>query len=121
MSALVATVTDMQVMRVCEVCDTEVVLTPDQADEPGWHYPPKMGVAGVISPRTCPTRLIMHAHIPRQIAKIERIRREPDDVVVLTVATHHHSEGAATRCDQFESSITVLKLHSTKIAPLIAS
>lgn len=46
---------------------------------------------------------------------------EPDDAVVLTVATHHHSEGAATRCDQFESSITVLKWHSTKIAPLIAS
>ena len=28
-------------------------MTPEQAFNEGWDYPPKMGTFGVISPRTC--------------------------------------------------------------------
>lgn len=43
-----------QLRHVCEVCGVEQVLTPEAAYEAGWDYPPKMGVFGIISPRTCP-------------------------------------------------------------------
>lgn len=37
----------------CEVCGTTALLTPDEAFDSGWDYPPRMGMWGVISPRTC--------------------------------------------------------------------
>lgn len=37
----------------CEVCETTELLTPEEAYQAGWDYPPKMGEWGVISPRTC--------------------------------------------------------------------
>lgn len=37
----------------CEVCGKKEFLTPEQAFENGWDYPPRMGVFGVIAPRTC--------------------------------------------------------------------
>ena len=43
----------MKLRHVCEVCGKEEVLTPEEAFENGWDYPPKMGMFGVISPRTC--------------------------------------------------------------------
>ncbi|MGV0675657.1 hypothetical protein ABQE62_05625 [Mycolicibacterium fortuitum] len=41
--------------HVCEVCGKTEILTPAEAYEAGWDYPPKMGQFGVISPRTCPS------------------------------------------------------------------
>lgn len=29
-------------------------MTPEEAYESGWDYPPFMGAYGVVSPRTCP-------------------------------------------------------------------
>lgn len=39
---------------ICEVCGKEEWLTPDEAFEKGWDYPPFIGEFGVVSPRTCP-------------------------------------------------------------------
>lgn len=43
----------MKLLHVCEVCGKTEVLTPDEAFDLGWDYPPRMGVFGVVSPRTC--------------------------------------------------------------------
>lgn len=43
----------MKLRHVCEVCGKEEVLTPEEAFEKGWDYPPKMGMFGMVSPRTC--------------------------------------------------------------------
>lgn len=37
----------------CEVCGKTETLTDAEAFNQGWDYPPWMGVAGIISPRTC--------------------------------------------------------------------
>lgn len=37
----------------CECCGQTKFMTPQEAFDQGWDYPPKMGVYGVISPRTC--------------------------------------------------------------------
>lgn len=39
--------------HVCEVCGKTQILTPAEAFDAGWDYPPRMGQFGVISPRTC--------------------------------------------------------------------
>jgi len=39
---------------ICEVCGKEEMLTPDEAFNEGWDYPPFIGEFGVVSPRTCP-------------------------------------------------------------------
>jgi hypothetical protein len=43
----------MLLLHVCEVCDMKTTLSPNQAYEQGWDYPPKIGSYGVVSPRTC--------------------------------------------------------------------
>lgn len=43
----------MKLRHICEVCGKEEILTPEEAYDKGWDYPPKIGVFGVISPRTC--------------------------------------------------------------------
>ena len=43
----------MKLRHVCEVCGKEEVLTPEEAFEKGWDYPPRMGMFGIVSPRTC--------------------------------------------------------------------
>lgn len=43
--------------HICEVCGKDEILTPAAAYEAGWDYPPKQGMFGVISPRTCPSCL----------------------------------------------------------------
>lgn len=40
--------------HICEVCGKEETLTPQEAFEAGWDYPPDFGQFGVLSPRTCP-------------------------------------------------------------------
>ncbi|PPL19823.1 hypothetical protein GY24_04185 [Microterricola pindariensis] len=40
-------------LHICEVCGARATLTPDESYEAGWDYPPRTGVAGVISPRKC--------------------------------------------------------------------
>ena len=40
-------------LYICEVCDTELEATEDEAYSAGWDYPPFLGVWGIVSPRTC--------------------------------------------------------------------
>lgn len=39
----------------CECCGKKKFMTPEQAFNEGWDYPPRLGAYGVISPRTCGT------------------------------------------------------------------
>lgn len=43
----------MLLRHVCETCLKEEVLTPEQAFNLGWDYPPTMTKFQVVSPRTC--------------------------------------------------------------------
>lgn len=44
---------DTPLIHMCEVCGRVETLTPKEAFEAGWDYPPRMGSFGVVSPRTC--------------------------------------------------------------------
>ena len=46
---------DGLLLHICEVCGRTEVLTPQEAFDKGWDYPPMMGSFGVVSPRTYPT------------------------------------------------------------------
>jgi hypothetical protein len=50
----------MKLRHICEVCGKEEILTPEEAFDAGWDYPPKMGKFGVLSPRTCDECLVMN-------------------------------------------------------------
>lgn len=39
--------------HICECCGREELLTPEEAFQAGWDYPPRMGQFGCVSPRTC--------------------------------------------------------------------
>jgi hypothetical protein len=43
----------MRLIHICENCGKTEILTPEEAYEQGWDYPPLMGTFGIISPRTC--------------------------------------------------------------------
>ena len=50
---------DGALLHICEVCGRTEVLTPQEAFDEGWDYPPMMGSFGVVSPRTCPNCLMV--------------------------------------------------------------
>lgn len=78
--------------HICEVCDKHETLTPDEAFNQGWDYPPKMGAWGILSPRTCGdcdmtgtawSALMMEGKsfadlTDRQKAMVERVRQEAE-------------------------------------------
>jgi len=41
------------ILHICETCGKEELLSSEEAFQKGWDYPPRMGLLGVISPRTC--------------------------------------------------------------------
>lgn len=45
---------DTPLVHICEVCGLREIITPREAFEAGWDYPPGMGRFGIVSPRTCP-------------------------------------------------------------------
>lgn len=83
-------------LHVCEVCGVTEKLTPSQAFEQGWDYPPNMGVWGVISPRTCGDcgtdgtvwwavvvdKKTVDDLTEQQVATVERILGEPESIMV---------------------------------------
>jgi hypothetical protein len=50
----------MMFIHICEVCGKEEILESEVAYNQGWDYPPKIGVFGVVSPRTCGSCSINH-------------------------------------------------------------
>lgn len=40
-------------LHICECCGKTEFLTPEEAFQAGWDYPPTIGTFGVIGPRTC--------------------------------------------------------------------
>ncbi len=45
--------TEPRYRHICEVCGKTDLLTSEEGFQAGWDYPPRMGVFGVVSPRTC--------------------------------------------------------------------
>lgn len=86
----------MKLKHICEVCGKTEILTPEEAFEQGWDYPPKMGAFGVISPRTCGDctiektfwwRLTFHQVNLNELSDkdkeiLERIVSEPASIIV---------------------------------------
>ena len=44
---------DKKLIHICEVCGKTEILTPKEAFNEGWDYPPRMGGFGIAGPRTC--------------------------------------------------------------------
>jgi hypothetical protein len=99
-------VTDL-IRYICEVCDTEKILTEEQAFNDGWDYPPFIGAWTVISPRTCGNcgidqtlywRIICateespYTPTDKDMALIQRIQAEPESVQV-TDTSHNAYTG----------------------------
>ena len=86
----------MKLLHVCEVCGKEEILTPEEAFEQGWDYPPNMGMFGVLSPRTCGDCVItdtiwwklIQEHIkPGELSdkdkiSLKRIMSEPSSILI---------------------------------------
>ena len=86
----------MKLLHVCEVCGKEEILTPEEAFERGWDYPPNMGMFGVLSPRTCGDCVITDTiwwkltqeHIkPEELSdkdkiSLKRIMSEPSSILI---------------------------------------
>lgn len=88
----------MKLRHICEVCGKEEILTPDEAFDNGWDYPPNMGAFGVLSPRTCGNCAINQTlwwkFTTNQITNIDdlsekdketlnRIQNEPSSIMVF--------------------------------------
>ena len=82
--------------HICEVCGRTEILTPEEAFQLGWDYPPRMGCFGVLSSRTCPDCPMMDTVWAALMLKglgledltdaqkdsLIRIINEPDSIVV---------------------------------------
>lgn len=104
------------IRHICEVCGKEEILTPDEAYEKGWDYPPRMGVFGVVSPRKCGNCGIdktlwwaiagdkkgIEDLTPAQIKTLERILGEPDSVFVIG-ATYDDGQERRSAHDRSEN------------------
>lgn len=86
----------MKYRHICEVCGKEEILTPEEAYDLGWDYPPMIGEFGVVSPRTCPNcrmvdtvwwKLVQEKVDPKDLSDkdketLVRIISEPESIVV---------------------------------------
>ena len=87
--------TPQKYKHICEVCGRTEVLTPEEAFETGWDYPPRMGAFGIVSPRTCPdcsmmdtvwAALVLRQEDPDALTNgqkitLLRIVNEPDSIM----------------------------------------
>ena len=86
---------EQKLIHICEVCGKTEILTPEQAFNEGWDYPPRMGMFGVVSPRTCGDCSVVGTlwmalqsgkvksisdMSPKQRAVLERIQNEPASI-----------------------------------------
>ena len=87
----------MQKMKyICEICGKTDIMTPEEAYQEGWDYPPYMGSYGIVSARTCPLCPMMetvwaalvlekksYAELTdQQKNTIKRIQGEPGHMIV---------------------------------------
>ncbi len=86
---------EMKLIHICEVCGKTEIMTPDEAFEKGWDYPPRMGAFGVVSPRTCEyctmNKTVWWALVSEhktvkelsneQLATLARIQAEPESII----------------------------------------
>ena len=86
---------DKKLIHICEVCGKTKILTPEEAFNEGWDYPPRMGSFGIVSPRTCgncPIYLTMWWALVsekknisdlsyKQRETIKRIQGEPESII----------------------------------------
>lgn len=91
--------------HICEVCGCSEILTPEEAFQAGWDYPPRMGFFGVLSPRTCPdcslmdtvwAALVLKGMGPDDLTDAQketllRIVNEPDSVMPEEGGSSHES------------------------------
>ena len=87
---------ETKLLHVCEVCGKTEILTPQEAYEAGWDYPPIMGQFGVVSPRKCPdcgiegtvwAELTLRNKKPEELSKVQlqtlmRILDEPESILI---------------------------------------
>ena len=86
---------DRKLIHICEVCGKTEILTPEEAFNDGWDYPPRMGSFGIVGPRTCgacPINLTVWwalvsekksvaALSQKQRETIKRIQGEPESIM----------------------------------------
>lgn len=85
----------MKLIHICEVCGRQEIMTPEEAFDAGWDYPPQMGEFGVISARTCPNcginktvwfaltveKKSIDELTPKQVEVLDRIQKEPASIM----------------------------------------
>lgn len=85
-----------KLLHICEVCGRTEILTPQEAYDAGWDYPPVMGTFGILSPRTCPNcdlrdtawaALVLRGVRQEELTEkqkqtIARVASEPDSIRV---------------------------------------
>ena len=98
---------NVKLIHICEVCGKTALLTPQEAYDIGWDYPPMMGHFGIISPRTCPNcriedtvwaALALHKKSVKELTAdqmdtIYRILGEPEDLLVKDVDVSMYENG----------------------------
>lgn len=87
----------MQKMKyICEICGKTEIMTPEEAYQEGWDYPPFMGSYRMVSARTCPSCPMLetawaalviekktYAELTdKQKETIKRIQGEPGNMIV---------------------------------------
>lgn len=87
---------EFKLIHVCEVCGKTKIMTPEEAFNEGWDYPPRMGMFGVVSPRTCGDCGIedtlwmalqsgkiksLDDMTPEQRVVLARIQNEPESII----------------------------------------
>ena len=84
-----------KLIHICEVCGKIEILTPEEAFNEGWDYPPRMGGFGIVGPRTCgdcPINLTVWWALvsekksvselsQQQRETIKRIQGEPESII----------------------------------------
>ena len=87
---------EQRLIHVCEVCGKTKIMTPEQAFNEGWDYPPRMGTFGIVSPRTCGNCVVIDTlwmalqsgkiknfedMTPEQRVTLARIQNEPASIM----------------------------------------
>lgn len=84
-----------KLIHICEVCGKTEIMTPEEAFNDGWDYPPRTGAFGIVSPRTCGNcsinlttwwALVYEKKTVQELSQkqretIKRIQGEPESII----------------------------------------